>query len=437
MDRRASGRRRARPADPPPRRDPGPGPVLPRHAQPVLARLVADRLRTPRRGVHRRSDRRSEQRRVQTTDRADTDWAEWAWAELSAMARRLLTGATVWAGATCTPRPAWLLVEDDHVAALGASDGDQEPPPADQVLDVTGCHILPGFVDVHLHLSQAAWFPLGGDASAWRGLADALHAVRVAAAAEPQAPWLLFWSVARWRWPEARLPTARELDEAAPRRRVLVSTLDMHRGAVSSAALATLGLSDRGQGQAGDLGDDVTRDRRGRPTGELWEAAYGIALQRALTDAMAYAADAGAAAVLAAEANRCLALGISHAHDPYVSPDWHRGWSPCVPAARCGCRGGRAPRLGCTAGRLVPRRRPMAPTATRGGRSSCLPMAATAARSGCRRGRWLACLAARPGSRGGCGPSVRSARRCDASWWCARSSCTPRTCATPTPSWPA
>ncbi len=261
---------------------------------------------------------------MQTTDRADTDWAEWAWAELTAMARRLLTGATVWAGATCTPRPAWLLVEDDHVAALGASDGDQEPPPADQVLDVTGCHILPGFVDVHLHLSQAAWFPLGGDASAWRGLADALHAVRVAAAAEPEAPWLRFWSVARWRWPEGRLPTARELDEAAPRRRVLVSTLDMHRGAVSSAALATLGLSDRGQGQAGDLGDDVTRDRRGRPTGELWEAAYGIALQRALTDAMAYAADAGAAAVLAAEANRCLALGISHAHDPYVSPDWHQ-----------------------------------------------------------------------------------------------------------------
>ncbi|HEV8568721.1 MAG TPA: amidohydrolase family protein [Actinoplanes sp.] len=31
----------------------------------------------------------------------------------------------------------------------------------------------------------------------------------------------------------------------------------------------------------------------------------------------------GAAAVLAAEADRCLAHGITHAHDPYVSPDWH------------------------------------------------------------------------------------------------------------------
>ena len=27
--------------------------------------------------------------------------------------------------------------------------------------------------------------------------------------------------------------------------------------------------------------------------------------------------------MLDAEANRCLAAGISHAHDPYVSPQWH------------------------------------------------------------------------------------------------------------------
>jgi predicted amidohydrolase YtcJ len=239
------------------------------------------------------------------------------------MTRRLLTGATVWAGATCTPQPAWLLIQDDHVAALGQPG--QAPPAADEVLDLAGCHVLPGFVDVHLHLSQAAWFPTGGDGSAWRCLADALHAVGVAAAAaaEAQAPWLLFWRVARWRWPEGRLPTAQELDAAAPGRRVLVSTLDMHRGAVSSAGLVTLGLDGRGRAA---FGDDLSCDRRGRPTGELWEAAYSLALQHALAATAAHAdqaAAAGAAEVLAPEANRCLAYGITHAHDPYVAPDWH------------------------------------------------------------------------------------------------------------------
>ena len=234
------------------------------------------------------------------------------------MTRRLLTGATVWAGATCTPRPAWLLVEDDQVAAVGAED---QSPAADEILDLTGHHILPGFVDVHLHLTQAAWFPHGGDGLGWTGLADALRAVRVAAQAEPSAPWLLFWSTARFAWPEGRLPTARELDDAAPGRRVLISTLDMHRGVVSSAGLAGLGLAERRL--ADEFGADVTQDRRGRPTGEVWEAAYGIVLQRALADTEAHAGERGVQTVLADEAGRCLAHGVTHAHDPYVPPAAH------------------------------------------------------------------------------------------------------------------
>ncbi|HEV8274410.1 MAG TPA: amidohydrolase family protein, partial [Streptosporangiaceae bacterium] len=233
------------------------------------------------------------------------------------MTRRLFTGATVWAGPTCTPRPAWLLVEDDRVAALGETP---QPPPADEVVELTGCHILPGFVDVPLHLSQAAWFPHGGDGMAWHSLAEALRAIRVAADAAPAAPWLLFWRIPRFAWPEGRLPTARELDEAAPGRRVLVSTLDMHRGALSPAGLVALGLADQ---RAGGFGGDVTRDRRGRPTGEIWEAAYGTALQRALADTATHHGEQGTAAVLAAEADRCLAYGLTHAHDPYVSPELH------------------------------------------------------------------------------------------------------------------
>jgi predicted amidohydrolase YtcJ len=227
----------------------------------------------------------------------------------------LIAGATVWTGPACAPRPAWLLLDGGRIAGTATS----APPAADEVLDLSGCHVLPGFTDVHLHLTQAAWYPHGGDAWRWRGLADALDAVRAAAAADPAAPWLLFWDAARWRWPEGRLPAAGELDQAAPGRRVLIATADMHRGAVSPAGLAAAGLPAR---RAGEYGDDITRDRRGRPTGELWEAAFGVALQRALTDTWAHFGG-GVGAVLAAEARRCLSLGITHAHDPYVAPGWH------------------------------------------------------------------------------------------------------------------
>ncbi|HEY5990652.1 MAG TPA: amidohydrolase family protein [Streptosporangiaceae bacterium] len=244
------------------------------------------------------------------------------------MSRRLLTGATIWAGPDCQPRRGWLLVAGDKVAGLGDQASDTRPA-CDEVVDLPGCHVLPGFVDVHLHLTQAAWFGQGHDGSAWRSLAEAIRAITAAATVDPVSetgsPWLLFWGAARWRWPEGRLPTAAELDQAAPGRLVLVSTADMHRGAASSAALAALGLD--GRRRARELGQDVTRGRRGRPTGELWEAAYAIALQHALDGLAAGAAPAGGdrvQAVLAAEARRCLRLGITHAHDPYVPPGWHQ-----------------------------------------------------------------------------------------------------------------
>jgi cytosine/adenosine deaminase-related metal-dependent hydrolase len=81
------------------------------------------------------------------------------------MGRVLLVGAMVWAGPACVPSRAWMLVEDGRVAALA----EREPlPPADRVVDLPGCHLLPGFVDVHVHLSQAAWIPRGGDGWGWR-----------------------------------------------------------------------------------------------------------------------------------------------------------------------------------------------------------------------------------------------------------------------------
>jgi imidazolonepropionase-like amidohydrolase len=102
------------------------------------------------------------------------------------MTRRLLTGATMRAGAACTLRPAWLLIEDEAVAAVGEQG---QPPPGGQALDLSGHHILPGFADVHLHLSPAAWFHRGGDALGWRDLAgEAVRAQTVTAAASPGAP---------------------------------------------------------------------------------------------------------------------------------------------------------------------------------------------------------------------------------------------------------
>ncbi len=227
------------------------------------------------------------------------------------MVGTLFTGATIWAGPTCTPQPGWLLVTGDSIAATGGQD--TPPPPADTMIDLAGCHILPGFVDTHLHAGVVGWQTLGVDGAAWTDLREALAAIGAAAAADPRAPWLLCWNARPFRWPQRRLPTAAELDAVAPGRQILVSGVDVHRGAVSTQAMRSLGITTL-RAQAGD----VTRDRRGRPTGELWEQAYGEALARALADAPGDAEQLTRRAL-----DRCAALGITHAHEAYVAPQHH------------------------------------------------------------------------------------------------------------------
>jgi predicted amidohydrolase YtcJ len=230
------------------------------------------------------------------------------------MAGTLMTGATIWAGPACTPRSGWLLVTGDGISGIGGAD--TPPPPAPVTIDLAGCHILPGFVDSHVHATVTGWQSLGVDGEDWTSLDEALSAIGAAAGADPYAPWLLCWNARPFRWPQRRLPSAAELDAVAPGRQVLVSGVDLHRGAVSTAAMRTLELSTL-RAQAGD----VSRDRRGRPTGEIWEQAYGEALARALDDAEQHAGEPERRIRHALD--RCLSLGITHVHEAYVAPRHH------------------------------------------------------------------------------------------------------------------
>jgi predicted amidohydrolase YtcJ len=236
-------------------------------------------------------------------------------------ARRLITGATLWAGADCAPRQGWLLTDGERIAGIG--DADCPVPEADETIEARGRHVLPGFVDAHTHLTLATWLLYGNDGAAWSGLDEALGDVRrTAAFTASDVPWMLFWNVSLHEWPQGRLPTADELDAAAPGRKVLVGGVDLHRGSVSLAALDDLGVP--GVRGGGPRDRDVGRDLRGRPTGELWEAAFGSALRRAVADTEAYHGDVGSMESLRAEVWRHLSYGITHAHDPFVPPSAHQ-----------------------------------------------------------------------------------------------------------------
>ena len=228
------------------------------------------------------------------------------------MAEMLLSGAILWADAAPEPRRAWLLLRDGVVARVGAPD-EPEPPAAERVA-LDGHHVLPGFVDAHTHLSVSAFRAIAGDARAWRSREDALRAVAEAASRAAPDAWLLFLDLDLAAWRGNRLPSPEALAEAAGGRPLLAADVTLHRGVASESGLARAEVA----GRQVDRDRDVERDRAGRPSGLVWEAAFARVLRRALADMAAALHESGFDALLAREAERHLRLGIVRAHDPGV-----------------------------------------------------------------------------------------------------------------------
>ena len=139
-----------------------------------------------------------------------------------------------------------LLVEDGTVVWLGADDtADGMVSRADEVIDLDGALVAPGFVDAHVHVLETGLALESVDLSPEAGvhtLADALDAVHRAAAITPTGSPVLGFGWDELRWPEGRPPTREELDAAAGGAPVYLARVDVHSAVVSSALSRDAGL---------------------------------------------------------------------------------------------------------------------------------------------------------------------------------------------------
>ncbi|MGN8245566.1 amidohydrolase [Cellulomonas soli] len=142
-----------------------------------------------------------------------------------------------------------LLVEDGTIVWIGADDtADGLASRADEVVDLDGALVAPGFVDAHVHVLETGLALESVDltaAAGVRSLADALDAVHRAAQARDgradQGPLLGFgWD--EQSWPEGRAPTREEVDRAAGGAPVYLARVDVHSAVVSTALADGAGL---------------------------------------------------------------------------------------------------------------------------------------------------------------------------------------------------
>ncbi|MDO8149617.1 amidohydrolase family protein [Isoptericola sp. b515] len=144
-----------------------------------------------------------------------------------------------------------LLVDDGVVAWLGAEDTAAGlAARADEVVDLNGALVTPGFVDAHVHTLETGLTAAGVDLSPAAGghtLAAALDRLAAAArdldAADPGGQQILLalgWDEGAW--PEGRAPWLSELDAATGGRPTLAVRVDGHSALASSSLAARTGL---------------------------------------------------------------------------------------------------------------------------------------------------------------------------------------------------
>lgn len=116
---------------------------------------------------------------------------------------------------------------------------DTEHRDGTESMDVGGAHVLPAFVDAHVHTVRTGFALTGLDLVGTPSLTGALDALGAHATAQPDAGVLVGQGWDETGWPERRPPTGAELDRAAPGRRSYLTRVDGHSSVVSPA-LASL-----------------------------------------------------------------------------------------------------------------------------------------------------------------------------------------------------
>jgi len=140
-------------------------------------------------------------------------------------------------------------------------------------VDLGGRAVLPGFVDSHIHLPSYGISLRRVELRDARTLSEAVSRVGAAARRARAGEWVRGHGWDKNLWPEDRFPTRGDLDPATGDTPVVLSSKDGHLAWVNSSAFRLAGIDTR---TADPPGGEITRDRRGEPTGILKEEAVGL-----------------------------------------------------------------------------------------------------------------------------------------------------------------
>ena len=195
------------------------------------------------------------------------------------MRRCGMAGLVLLNGRVFTARPGeppftgGVAIVGDRITAVGGDAAARAAAPPDaRYVDVEGRSILPGFVDAHHHLAFTGAELAAIDARypGVGSIADLVARIAEAAERTPDGAWIRAVGMNPEMFPDGRLPTRWDLDEATRVHPVLVQHMSGHHAMANSLGLEARGLDDTA---ADPEGGHLVRDDRGRLTGYFLDAA--------------------------------------------------------------------------------------------------------------------------------------------------------------------
>jgi len=179
----------------------------------------------------------------------------------------VMVGGVVWTGTGATATA--VAIRGDRIVAVGDDAAvERLAGPGTERIDIAGRFVVPGFIDNHTHFID------GGFELAGVQLRDAATPAEFARRIADQArrhpgEWIQggTWDHELW---GGELPHRSWIDSVTGQTPVFVSRLDGHMGLANGRALELAGVTERTPDPEGGT---IVRDRNGRPTGVLKDAA--------------------------------------------------------------------------------------------------------------------------------------------------------------------
>lgn len=181
--------------------------------------------------------------------------------------KQLWTNGLIYTMESPTATVEAVLVEKDKIKAVGSFE--QLQPLADEIIDLQGTTMYPGFVDSHLHMIGHGEKLQRLDLTKVQSADQLLSSVKDAAQNLQEGQWLIGEGWNENQFSDGRIPTKEELD-AISTNPILLNRVCHHVVLVNSAALEAGGVT---KGSSDPDGGKIGRNEAGELTGLLYEQA--------------------------------------------------------------------------------------------------------------------------------------------------------------------